>query len=385
MENNLLIIHGGAPTAVMNASTYGVIREARKSGKIDSILGANGGTSGVLRENFIDLGDMHENQLERLLVTPGTIIGTSRTPLDEEDYSRMHAIFLKHQIRYVLFNGGNGTMDACGNTSKQCAESGIQVVGIPKTIDNDIAVTDHSPGFGSAARYLAATVNEICQDVQSLPIHVSIVEALGRNAGWLAAASSLASEVGYGPDLIYLPERAFSEEHFLDDISTLHKKQDGIVVVVSEGLRTEAGKPIVEPIYKSDRAIYYGDVSAYLANLIIRKLGIKARNEKPGLSGRASIAYQSVVDRDEAILCGENALRLAISGVSGIMVTLERETPFKSKLGYAPIEQVMMNERILPDSFINVEGNGVTGEFREWCYPLIGGPLPSFLQIRDKI
>ena len=191
-----------------------------------------------------------------------------------------------------------------------CAPEGIRVIGIPKTIDNDIAVTDHTPGYGSAARYIAATTHEVGEDVKSLPIHVCVVEAMGRNAGWITAASALArKEKGDAPHLIYLPERPFNEEEFLEDVKKLYDELGGVVVVASEGLKDKDGKPIVPPIFKTERATYYGDVSAHLANLVIQKLGIKARSEKPGICGRASIAWQCQTDRDEAVLAGREALR----------------------------------------------------------------------------
>lgn len=213
----------------------------------------------------------------------------------------MGAIFKKHDIRYVLLNGGNGTMDTCGKIYRACKDAGVCVVGIPKTIDNDIAITDHTPGYGSAARYIAETTAEVGVDVKALPIHVCIIEAMGRNAGWITAASALArKKPGDAPHLIYLPERPFKEEEFLEDVKRLYDQLGGVVVVASEGLKKENGEPIVPPIFKSGRSVYYGDVSAYLAELVIKNLGIKARSEKPGLCGRASIALQSSLDRDEA-------------------------------------------------------------------------------------
>ena len=210
-------------------------------------------------------------------------------------------IFKKHDIKYVLLNGGNGTMDACGHIYEVCKDQDIKVVGIPKTIDNDIAMTDHSPGYGSAARFIAASTQEVGEDVKSLPIHVCIMEAMGRNAGWITAASALARrKQGDAPHLIYLPERNFNEDEFLEDVSKLQKKQGGVVVLVSEGLHDANGESIVPPIFKSERAVYYGDVSSHLANLVVKKLGVKARSEKPGLCGRASVALQSPVDREEA-------------------------------------------------------------------------------------
>ena len=192
MKDNLVIIHGGGPTAVLNCSLYGAIREAQQSGAVEHVYGAVGGTGGLLRENLLDFGTVPEEELERLPRTPATAIGTSRDALEAEDYARMADILAEKHIRYVLMNGGNGTMDACGKLAAACRGRGISVMGIPKTMDNDIAVTDHCPGFGSVARYMAGTVRELAVDVRSLPIHVVVLEALGRNAGWPTAASALA-------------------------------------------------------------------------------------------------------------------------------------------------------------------------------------------------
>ena len=254
-------------------------------------------------------------------------------------------------------------------------------MGIPKTTDNDIAVTDHSPGFGSAARFMAASAQELCADVRSLPIHVVVMEASGRNAGWITAAAALAGEKGYGPDLIYLPQRAFDEDAFIRDVEELLKQKSGIVVVASEGLHDAQGNPVVKPIFKTERATYFGDVSSHLANLVIDRLGYKARGEKPGLLGRASIAWQSPVDRDEAILAGEMACEAAIRGESGKMVAFRRvsDEPYQMTPFLVDIDEVMMYERTMPDEFINARGNGVTDAFLKWCRPLIGEPLPDMI------
>lgn len=318
MAENVLVVHGGGPTAVINASLYGVIEEAKRSGRIEQVYGAVGGSEGILKERFVDLLQFPEEKQKLLLDTPATAIGSSRFALEQEDYEAMVAIFQKYEIKYVLLNGGNGTMDTCGRIYEVCKDAGIFVTGIPKTIDNDIAIIDHSPGYASAARYLAVTTAEIGADVKALPIHVCVIEAMGRNAGWITAASALArKKAGDAPHLIYLPERPFNEEEFLEDVKRIHEEKGGVVVVVSEGLKNKDGEPIVPPIFKTDRATYYGDVSAHLANLVVQKLGIKARNEKPGLSGRTSIALQSPVDREEAVLVGKEALKPQWKGRAG--------------------------------------------------------------------
>ena len=384
MGDNILIVHGGGPTSVINASLYGAVKEAKKYKEIDHIYAARNGTGGLMREELIELENVPDEKLELLLNTPGSAIGTSRDQIEQAEYDRMIEVLLKKNIKYVLFNGGNGSMDTCGKLYKNCQAKGldIRVMGIPKTHDNDIAITDHSPGYGSIARYMAQSVKEVAADVKGLPIHVVVVEALGRNAGWTTAASALADDGdGVGPDLIYLPERPFDEEKFLDDVRKLLEKKNGIVVVASEGLRDKDGKPIVEPVFQVGRATYFGDVSQHLANLIIKKLGYKARGEKPGLVGRAAAHEQSPVDREEAVLAGKMACEAIMNGESGKMVAFERVStePYVMKPFLVDIDKVMMYERTMPDEFINEEGNGVTEAFKEWCRPLIGGELPKMI------
>ncbi len=387
MEGNLLVVHGGGPTAVLNASLYGVIREAQASPDIQKIYGAIGGSEAILTENFLDMGELEEEKIELLLQTPGTAIGSSRFPLEQEQYEAMVDILKKNNIKYVLFNGGNGSMDTCGKVSKVCEGEGIYVVGIPKTMDNDISIIDHAPGFPSAAKYIATVTKEVGADVKSLPIHVCVIEAMGRNAGWITAASALARKnPGDAPHLIYLPERNFNEEEFLEDVKKLYEELGGVVVVVSEGLRNEKGESIVPPIFKTDRAVYYGDVSAYLAELVIKKLGIKARSEKPGLCGRASMLLQSEVDRQEAILVGREAVRAALAGQTGVMVGIKRKAgeTYEVETPLIPIEEVMLNERVMPEEYINERGNDITGSFVDWCRPLIDGDLPEMVSFKDE-
>ena len=384
MGENILIVHGGGPTSVINASLYGAVKEVKKYKEIEHIYAAKNGTGGLMREELIELENVPDEKLELLLNTPGSAIGTSRDQIEQAEYDRMIEVLLKKNIKYVLFNGGNGSMDTCGKLYKNCQARGldIRVMGIPKTHDNDIAITDHSPGYGSIARYMAQSVKEVAADVKGLPIHVVVVEALGRNAGWTTAASALADDGdGVGPDLIYLPERPFDEEKFLDDVKKLLEKKSGIVVVASEGLRDKDGKPIVEPIFQVGRATYFGDVSQHLANLVIKKLGYKARGEKPGLVGRAAAHEQSPVDREEAVLAGKMACEAIMNGESGKMVAFERVStePYVMKPFLVDIDKVMMYERTMPDEFINEEGNGVTEAFKEWCKPLIGGELPKMI------
>lgn len=382
MLNRLLIIHGGGPTCVLNASTYGVIREAQKHPeKIDGVFGCMGGVGGLLNRNFRRLDSLAQEKLERLKYTPGTVIGSSRYPLAADDYARLADVLQEEGFGYVLMSGGNGTMDTCGRLHRACAPKGILAGGVPKTIDNDISVTDHSPGFGSAARYIAGAVRAIGEDVKSLPIHVCIVEAMGRNAGWIAAASALArKDSGDAPHLIYLPERPFDEEAFLRDVKALHERQGGVVVVVSEGLKNRDGQPIVPPLFQTGRAVYYGDVSAYLAELVIRRLGVKARSEKPGLLGRAQTEMQSFVDRNEAVEAGAEAVRVLLDGQSGFMTGFKRVStePYRVRLIRIPLEDVTLAERTLPPEYIAPSGHDVTNAFLSWAHPLLGDDFPEY-------
>lgn len=388
MGNNLLILHGGGPTAVMNASLYGAVQAAKESPRIDRILAAEGGSGGLLKGRLLDMRRVPEHELELLLCTPGSAIGTSRDSLREPEYETIAGRLEEFGIGWLLCNGGNGTMDTCGRIYEACSRRGmnLRVIGIPKTMDNDLAVTDHSPGFGSAARYMAGSTAELSADVQSLPIHIVVLEAMGRNAGWVTAASALAEDSGVpGPDLIYLPELDFSEEKFLHDVQSLIDRKGCGIVVASEGLHDASGKPIVKPVFQVGRSTYFGDVSAHLAQLITQKLGYKARAEKPGLLGRASSAWMSSVDRDEAVLAGRLAVEAALEGNTGKMVSFRRvsTSPYEIRPELVDIQAVMLHERRMPREFINEAGNGVTEAFKDWCRPLLGGPLP-YLAGRER-
>ena len=382
MKGNLLIVHGGGPTAVLNCSLYGAVKEALASGEVGRVYGAKGGSGGLLREQLLDFSAVPPQELELLRTTPATALGTSRDALGPEDYRAMAQILQRHGIRWVLMNGGNGTMDACGKLEAACRGTGIGVMGIPKTMDNDIAVTDHCPGFGSVARYMAGTIRELGADVRSLPIHVVVVESLGRNAGWTTAAAALAREQdGDAPHLLYPPERPFCEEEFLEETMAMYRRLGGVVVVASEGLRDAAGKPIVEPIFETGRSTYFGDVSSHLAQLIVRRLGVKARSEKPGILARASIAWQSPVDAAEAEEAGRAACRAALAGESGKMVAFRRlpGEGYRCETFLAPIEEVMLGERTLPEEYLR--GSDVTQAFCDWCRPLIGPDLPRMARL----
>ena len=378
----LLVVHGGGPTAVMNCSLYGVVTAAKERGSVE-VYGARQGFAGILMEDFMCLTDISDEKLARLLQTPGSVIGSSRDVVSEADYEAAVEVLHKHSFDAVLFNGGNGTMDTAGKLNR-ASNGRIHVVGIPKTVDNDLAVVDHAPGFASAANFIAHMTHEIAEDVRSMPIHVSIIEVMGRNAGWLTAAAGLAkTSEDSAPHLLYFPEVPFDEQKFIEDVKKQLAKSSGVVVVVSEGLKNAAGDPIVQPIMKTDRAVYFGDVGTHLAQLVLRDIGYKARSEKVGLLTRASVRYMSDVDRQEAIAVGARALQAAIEGENGVMVSICRVEgtnggAYDVTYPLIPIDQVMLDEKGLPEHFMNAEKNGVSEAFIEWCKPLIDEQLTQF-------
>lgn len=387
MEGNLLIAHGGGPTAVINASLKGVIDEAKYK-EIKGIYGARFGIEGVLKEDFIDLGREPQFKIEMLPFTPATVLGSCRRKVTEQDYPHILEILKKYNIRYFFYNGGNDSMDTCLQIASLSKNYDLRVIGIPKTIDNDLELTDHSPGFGSAARFAAVSALELTNEVEALPIHIIVLEIMGRNAGWLTAAVSLAKKGDdRGPHLIYLPERIFKKEEFLKDVQMWYQKVKGVLVVASEGLVDENGKSIVNTgMVDGFGHKIPGGVAQTLSDLIINELGIKSRAEKPGLLGRVSIALQSSVDREEAIGVGKYAVQAATEGKTGYMVAIKRvsQNPYRSAFELVPLEKVANHERKFPLAWINERGNGVTKEFSEYCLPLLGGPLPEYVEL-DKI
>lgn len=380
----LLVVHGGGPTAVLNSSLYGLLVEA-KNQNIQEIYAAKNGFRAILNGDLKYMADYSDQELEKMLITPGTVIGSSRDVVEEQDYEQAAKLLIEQGFTSVIFNGGNGTMDTCGRLAA-ASNNRLQVIGIPKTIDNDLAMIDHAPGFGSAAKFIANCTKEVGEDVKSLPIHVSIIETMGRNAGWIAAASALAKEQeDDAPHLIYLPEVPFDESQFLKDVQEQITKHKGIVIVVSEGLKNADNTPIVKPIIETGRAVYYGDVGTHLANLIIEKLGYKARSEKPGIISRTSMSYLSNVDQQEAIAVGKYAIKALVASETNKMVGIRRKQSDLYEVEYTllPIHEVMLHENTLPEKYINQNGNGVTDEFINWCKPLIDGDLPSFFKLKE--
>ena len=386
IEGNIVLAHGGAPTAVINASLYGSIKALKEAGFKGHVWAARYGSKGLYEGDFVDLTNLNEAQFEMLKNTPGTAIGSSRFPLYEKEYAHIVDLLEERNVRYVLFTGGNGSMDTLGHLAETAKKKGVALYcgGVPKTIDNDLGITDHAPGFPSAANYVVQTVRDCIQDVKGLPIHVCVIEIMGRNAGWLTAASECAfDEDSSLPHLTYVPEIPFDEEKFLKDVKEKWDLGKGVIVCCSEGLKDKDGKPIAKPIYQTERATYFGDVSSHLAQLIISKLGIKSRSEKPGLIQRCSAALVSDLDQQEAILMGKLAAEAVLAKKSGFMVGLKRlsSSPYQVEPIYIPVQEVMMKERTFPLEYVK-DGNTITKAYEDWLSPLLN-PKKKFISFLD--
>ena len=386
LKGNMLIAQGGGPTPVINSSLLGAVREAKKhSDVIETIYGARFGAEGILAGDLINLGEVPNGQLDLLARTPASAIGSCRRKLTDADYPAVLECFKKFNIRYFFYNGGNDSMDTCNKVYQLACESGyeLRVIGIPKTIDNDLAVTDHCPGFGSAAKYAAATSLELAQDVAALPIHVVVMEMMGRNAGWITAASALFTDLMPCEHLVYLPETDFDKDEFLAAVKEKWAKGRGLLVTVSEGIHYAGGAPVADSgIVDGFGHKVPGGAAQTLSDMIMQETGIKSRSEKPGLIGRTSVALMSAVDRDEAEEAGAVAVRSAVEGETGYMVGFKttREPEYKSETILVPLAEVANAEKTFPLEWITP--GGVTDEFRSYCLPLIGEYDTRFVNLR---
>lgn len=387
MKHRILIAHGGGPTTVINSSLQGVIEKARESRNVEKIFAARFGVEGIFSDDLIDLTDLAESEVKKLAYTPSTAIGSCRRKVGANDYEALMSVFKQHNITAFFYNGGNDSMDTCNKIHKMAVEQNmnLQVIGIPKTIDNDLAVTDHSPGFGSAAKYAAFNSAELAQDASGLPIHVVVMELMGRNAGWITAASALATKCSPVPQMILLPEIVFDEKKFLSEVDKRFALGKGLLITVSEGLRRADGTMIGDTgIVDGFGHTIPGGTAQNLSDLIIQKLNLKSRSEKPGLLGRTSIAYQSKVDQAEAYAVGQKAVELILEGKSGYMVTIEanRCNGYKWQTNITELGNVANVEKKFPLEWIIDDGFGISEEFFDYVKPLIGEKLPQFALIR---
>lgn len=387
----------GGPTSVINASAAGVFIEALGQKNITKVYGAANGIKGVLDENFYEINKEDEQELLLLKNTPSSALGSVRYKLksveeDETDYKRILEVFKKYNIRYFFYNGGNDSMDTCNKVSKYLLQSGYEcnIIGVPKTIDNDLYGTDHCPGYGSAAKYVATTMMELYLDATVYNKgQITIVEIMGRNAGWLTAASALASYKGYGPDLIYLPEQAFDVDKFLSSVKNVADNNNGkCIVALSEGIKTADGRYVVEAIAAENAAkdsfghTQLGGVAATLANLVKEKIGGKVRAIEFSLMQRCGAHLASKVDVEEAFNAGKYAVKYACEGETDKMVVFIRQPGKDYSVSYELMDIAMAanTEKTVPLSWIKENNTGMTQEFVDYALPLIQGDCKAPLE-----
>ncbi|MDR0931184.1 MAG: 6-phosphofructokinase [Clostridiales bacterium] len=389
---NCIVAQSGGPTAVINASLAGVIRGVIASQEIDKIYGAVHGIEGVVNDDLIDLSSIFykDSRINRLVHTPASYLGTCRHRLPLEDdnaevYEKIYKTFDKHNIGYFFYIGGNDSMDTVDKLNKYAQKIGsdIKFIGVPKTIDNDLAVTDHTPGFGSAAKYIATSMREIVLDSQVYDIPtLTIVEIMGRNAGWLTAASALARSERHkicAPHYIYLPEVAMDVDKFVDDMVKAVKKHRNVVVAVSEGVKDKDGRYICEGGTPGETDAFghtqlTGTAQA-LAHEVRKKMDIKIRAIEFSLLQRSSAHIASLTDVNEAIEIGEFAVSAAIDGATGVMIIVKRlsTNPYIVELCTFNVAEIANVERKVPLEWITKDGNDVTNDVVEYIRPLLEG------------
>jgi 6-phosphofructokinase 1 len=386
----LIIAQSGGPTAVMNASVAGVIEAASAANPPLQVSGARFGIEGVLQADYVDLTPPGGADLDILSQTPGAALGSSRYRPTDEEVAAMVLDLDARDVSCLAMIGGNDTAETLhrAHVIARTVGAGLRVVGIPKTIDNDLPGMDHCPGYGSVARYVALAVREAGIDTAAMrkTDPIKVVELMGRNAGWLAATASLGRErPSDAPQLIFLPERRRSLSQMLDEIQQAFTLHGWVVIVMSENQRDDAGQPLGgdEPIYTDPHGhAYYDSPGAFLARAVQSNLGLRARYERPGSLQRTSVMALSSTDVREARQVGADAVRRALAGESDVMVAIQRARPGGSGYGIEltaiPLEQVAHQERLLPDEFIAPSGTDVTEAYLDYARPLIGDPLPPY-------
>lgn len=403
LSGNVLVGQSGGPTAVINASVAGVVAEALNHSCIEEIYGCLNGVLGILQEDLIDLAAESQQTIRGLRFTPGAALGTCRYKLKkQQDFERVLEVFKAHNIRYFFYAGGNDSQDTADKISKLAQQQGydLRVIGIPKTIDNDLVATDHCPGYGSVIKYISTSVREIACDNEAMGQGdlVSILEVMGRNAGWIAAGAALAKRRDHPhdpPHLIYLPEVAFSPEKFVADVQRVLKREKYCLIVVGEGL-VDADGNYVAAAEATDAFGHaqLGGAGDYLRSLVEQNLaGVKARVAKLGITQRAAAHAGSKTDADEAFLAGQAAVKAAIAGETDKMVTLVRGDGdhYSCETGLAPLSDIANGVKKLPREWINEDGVSMNFQFLRYAQPLIQGEtqvpyengLPHFVKL-DK-
>ena len=407
LKGACVIGQSGGPTSVINASAYGVIRTALDCEDITAVYGAAHGIKGVLNDQLYDMGEEDAKELELLLNTPSSELGSCRYKIadpdvDDTDYQRILEIFKKYNIRYFFYNGGNDSMDTCSKVSRFMAKSGSEcrVMGVPKTIDNDLFGTDHCPGFASAAKYIASSCAEVYKDARVYDTGmVTIIEIMGRHAGWLAGAAALAGVAGCAPDLVYLPEVDFDMDRFLNDVSEIYNKNGNCIVAVSEGIHYADGSFVSEAKTSATDGFGHaqlGGLAAMLAEVVKEKTGAKVRGIELSLLQRCGAHLASQTDIDESFAAGKAAVEAAVAGETDKMVGFEctRENGvYSCNTKLFNLSEVANFEKKVPVEWINEAGNGVTQDFIDYALPLIQGEnhrvlengLPRFAHLKKVL
>ena len=401
-----IIGQSGGPTAVINASAQGVIQTALKTPCITQVLGAAHGIKGVLEDKLYDMAQEDPAELDLMKYTPSSALGSCRYKLadpdvDDTDYQRILEIFKKYNVRYFFYNGGNDSMDTCNKISKYMQKVGYEcrIMGVPKTIDNDLNGTDHCPGFASAAKYIATSCAEVWQDAHVYDTGmVTIIEIMGRHAGWLAGSAALASLTGCGPDLVYLPETDFDMDRFLSDVKAVYDKTGKCMVAVSEGIHYADGTFVSEAKTSATDGFGHaqlGGLASMLAETVKQKLGAKVRGIELSLLQRCGSHLASKTDVEEAYLAGQAAVEAAAEGFTDKMVAFQctRDGSYACKTVLEPLNIVANFEKKVPRAWINEAGNGVTQEFIDYVLPLIQGEtdapkenaLPRFAHLKKVL
>ena len=407
LKGALIIGQSGGPTSVINASAYGVIRTALDCPDITAVYGAAHGIKGVLNDKLYDMGQEDAKELELLLNTPSSELGSCRYKIadpdqDDTDYKRILEIFKKYDVRYFFYNGGNDSMDTCNKISKYMQKVGYEcrIMGVPKTIDNDLFGTDHCPGFASAAKYIATSCMEVYHDARVYDTGViCVIEIMGRHAGWLTASAGLASAMGAGPDLIYLPETDFDMDKFIAEVKQVYEKTGNCMVAVSEGIHYADGSFVSEAETSATDGFGHaqlGGLAAMLTEKIKEATGAKVRGIELSLLQRCGAHLASQTDIDESFMAGKAAVENAVAGLTDKMVGFERsyeDGKYVCKTKLFNLTDVANTEKKVPIEWINAQHNGVEQAFIDYALPLIQGEtkmkkengLPRFAKLKKVI
>lgn len=390
-SQTLVVAQTGGPSAVINSTLAGIIEEARSWPEIKDVIGCVYGYHGLFGQNYVSLSGFDDELLKRLRNTPGAFLGSSRLPLTANHFAQIPALLDHLKAGYYLQIGGNGTMYAANLIAEEIKQAGrdIQVIGVPKTVDNDIILMDHTPGFASAARYVIQATLDNGVDLWSMRHfeQVRILEVMGRNVGWLAAASGFAQRnENEAPHLIYLPEIPFNEDEFIKDVQAVVQCLGYAVVVVGEGIKDEQGNSIgnnpFTDVNKGSQV--FGGAASYLAAKVTQELKIRARAQDLGMVQRCFTPVRSELDEQEAYWVGRAAVRAAVAGQGGNMVYVEK-LPAQELLQYQtlPLAMIGGKEKEIPEKFYNKQAKQVTAEFKAWLKPLLGQWHLQYLHLHD--